>query len=1079
MKRFFLIVSLFTCVLLFAAGVFLKKGIQLESFSAGPATVSNVSLKWQNKLELQIEDLFIELAHDETGKNPPDLSFADKIVPTVQWIDRFFSKISIQKIRVAEISGSLLYQTSLGYITLSSSLLEGRAIIRLDTDKLIVEIEDLRSEEFHSHASGRIQFDLMEKSGSGEFTANIAESLPVSLKLMVDDKQLSFEGQENGDITTITPFVDLFGLKQSIQCWITEYLKGSRYQLKTFKGDFPWDNPLHILESFYAEARANDCEYTFAPGLEAIKSEYADVVFQKGVLVIKPQNATFYGQDTEDSWLDINFNDHKNILLTAYIQTHAQANQDIVNLVEYYNIPLPFKQTEGKTAADLTLTVNFNTEQVTALGTFVIDEGRVDYNQKNYGVKNAVIGLDETVVTFKHLEVSFGNMFVADITGMFDAGMKTGNLDIILQEASFAIGTSLLILDGSLSKPALHYEIQPEGATISGTASSWKLDVIPLQFGSFKTSFSLEDFSGKLAPMLLSFPPGGAAEVSGSFSISDQVLDLKTKLLKCKLKTLEFVEGPGPLSVKYNDGLTIQSAKESKWLLDNVSVVLSPVEFRLADNVYSVISGGISYGKIFESNLAGQYSNKAKQGQIQLNNLVIKEESLGRLLTPDNVISVQVDGRDGKPSFIVPELAVEFSSDAKKSWSLIFNDLGVLYEHSPILQKYMVDAGNIAVVSLNDGQQYHFSADIPYDYSLLIKDGNPVDRYTIYGDVSDDGISATINQDILLSYEDELSITLKGIFFNLPEFGKLLKELPKSIPDDSIKKKEVSLRLEAVDTGFFLTPGRVILADLVNFEYLAGKTTAHLEHGEGTVDVDLEGVEFSMAGDNLNNIFINALFPGSEFDKGTMEMAAQGTFDTFSAVIKIENAIMKNFNLLNNVLAMVNTIPALITFSMPSYSLNGLPVDYLVGGMSVKDGLGTFDSLELESPEISMAGAGWIDFVKKQIGMDLNLVTRAKQNMSKIPLVGYILVGKEKRPSITVKVSGDLLNPTVEHSIFQEVATQPFSMVYRTLALPSYLVSHMFGSGDEDDSADGDNDTAGEEEFQEQQQEFNGEGDIK
>ena len=87
--------------------------------------------------------------------------------------------------------------------------------------------------------------------------------------------------------------------------------------------------------------------------------------------------------------------------------------------------------------------------------------------------------------------------------------------------------------------------------------------------------------------------------------------------------------------------------------------------------------------------------------------------------------------------------------------------------------------------------------------------------------------------------------------------------------------------------------------------------------------------------------------------------------------------------------------------------------------------------------------------------MDLNLITRAKKNINKIPLIGYILAGKDKRPSITVKVSGDLSNPDIKKSVFKEVVTQPFSMAYRTLALPGYLVSHMFALKDDGQEVEG------------------------
>jgi hypothetical protein len=1051
-KRFLLISSLLICILLIACGLFLKRGITLESFSAGPAHLSNLSLKWQNKLELQIANLRYEIPQNETAQQSPDLSIIEKIVPFVKWLDRFFSRISIQKFKASELSGSLLYQTSHSNITLSSSLLAGKINIRLDGNTLIADSENLHSEKFQSHASGDIRFDLKEKSGGGQFSVNIAKSLPMLIKLTLDTKRMSFEGQENGNITTITPFVDLFGLEQNIQQWITEYLSGSRYELKTFKGDFPWSNPLHILESFYAEVRVHDCEYTFAPGLEAIKSDYGDVVFRKGVLVILPHDATFYGQDTEDSWLDIDFNDPDNILLTAKILTHAQANQDIINLVKYYDIPLPFLQTEGKTETDLTLTVNLETEQVTAHGSFVIDEGRVDYSGNNYGVKNAVIGLDDTVISFKQLKVSSDDMFVADVKGVFDAEKDTGNLDIILQEGSFSMGGSVLALDELAEKPTIHCKIHPDESIVTGSSSSWKLGSLPLQFGSFKsTGFSLDELSGTLTPTLLTFQEGATAEVSGTFSISEQVFDMQVKLQKCEVGILKLVDSQEPLTVQYDDGLKIQCAKESKWLLNDVPLILAPSKFKIADNVYSMTEGSIIYGDYFESSLSGHYNYETEQGVFQLNKPVIKEEKFGNLLIPDDTVSVQIDGRDDKLLLDVPALDLEFSSDAKNGWSLIFRNLAKVYPHSPILQQYMVDAGSLAIVSKSDGQWYRFSANIPYRYALLAKEGKPVSHYIVYGKANSDGFSATINDDVHLSYTDEILITSKDTFFNLPGIIHLIKEYSESVPEGSEDKMKLLCKLEAENTGIVLTEDRTVLADRISLEYLLGHLNGDLEHGEGAVSMDLEDTEFSIAGEKLNETFMDALIPGSDFKKGSMAVAAKGSFDEYSVVVKIKDTVLKEFNTLNNILAMVNTIPALITFSLPSYSLRGLPVDSLVAGITIKGGMGTFDTLELESPEITMLGAGWIDFVRKKIGMDLNLITRAKHNINKIPLVGYILVGKEKRPSITVKVSGDLSNPEVEHSIFQEVATQPFSMVFRTLALPGYLASRIFGFEPEND----------------------------
>jgi hypothetical protein len=96
-------------------------------------------------------------------------------------------------------------------------------------------------------------------------------------------EKLVFEGSEGGEILSIAPLVDLFGLKHSIQRWIIDYLSASRYHLKSFKGEFPWKSPLVILDTLNVEVGVDDCEYKFTQGgIDPVKSRYTDVFSKKG-----------------------------------------------------------------------------------------------------------------------------------------------------------------------------------------------------------------------------------------------------------------------------------------------------------------------------------------------------------------------------------------------------------------------------------------------------------------------------------------------------------------------------------------------------------------------------------------------------------------------------------------------------------------------------------------------------------------------------------------------------------------------------------------------------------------------------
>lgn len=1055
MKRLLLILSFFLALSVLGGGLFLKQGIYIEHLATSSVTLHNISLQWHKKLELQIEQVVIAVEQRAAEKHAPDFSSVEKIIPLVQWIERLFAKIEIQNITVGEMTADFLYTSSVGQFNLSSPYLTLRTTLTLEAGVLAIEIEELSSEQFGSQATGEVHFDLERKSGEGQLSAILADSLPVNLTFLADQHQFSFQGKEGGLVTTITPFVDLFGLSQNIQRWITEYLTGSRYKLKTFSGDFPWENPLHLLESFYGEVRVEDCQYTFAPGLEPIKASYTDVSFEKGVLDIVPHDSTFYGQDTEDSWLDINFNDIDNILLTAYIVTSAVGNADIMNLLEYYKIPLPFVQIEGKTKTDLILAISLNDGEIIATGNFQIDEGVILYDNVPCSVKDAELVLKNSRISIKNMDLTYGETLHVELSGFFDAADKKGDIDIILRSLVIPMGEpdALLELDTSTVQPKLQYQIRPEGVRIEGEESFWRLNTISMQLGSFSTPFVLDDYSGVLPPtqIVVKKTSNGEmvrAELAGTFSGKKKEVDLHGALQELHLGALTLESKNAPIRIYYKDGLFIEQTKASQWVLGEVPLTLYSTTGAYRNNIFSVASDKLIYGDIFESGIDGSYNTALQKGEYSITEPSFGTGILSKLLSSDPV-TVQLDGSGDYLQLAVPELDLTVSSSGNKQWSAHIGDLKTAYKRSPLLQQFKVDAGEITVNSVAGDTSYRFTADIPWKYPLLVADNKPMEQYRITGTVNAGSVQAEINDQLHISYTEKIEVHSKGVFYNIPAISKFYKECIQPYDDGKEKKNSARVTLTATDSGFYLSPVSKVIAGKMELNSEKNKVTIELVSGLGRVSVNMEGEQFSIHGKDLNDVFMNALSPDADLYNGTMDVTAKGEFDDFSVLIEVKKTVLKDFKTMNNVLALVNTIPALITFSLPSYSSNGLYVSSAVMGAKFVDGVATIKSIDITSSELSIAGKGWIDFLKKTIGMDLNLITQSKKNMQKIPLLGYILAGAEKHPSITVRVSGDLANPVVEHKTFKEVATIPFGILYRTLALPAHLVSPLIENNDE------------------------------
>ena len=1040
-------------VLIVSSGVLLKRGITFHSFSIANVSVSDFSLQWREKLELVIGSLVMTKKNEKetAGK----IGFSGSTVRSLFQVGRIFSKVSIKELQVAALSGEIHFDQTAkeepGFLNLHSDDFSFQSTLSFDNKVVLVDITEATAKQLNAKASGKLRFDPEKAIIKGNLTADIAASFPVSIEFIADQNQISFTGKENGKITTITPLVDLFGLSHDVQRWITEYLHASRYHLKIFKGIIPWDKPQTILNTLYAEVEMDNCEYTFAPGLEAVKSSHTDVVFNEGVLAVTPHGSTLYGQDTKNSWLHINFNDPQAFILTAYIITHAQVNEDIAALLKYYHITLPCKQTKGVVDTDLTLTINLHDGQVSSKGLFIINKGEFEADNKRYTVNDVKVSLINSDITLEHGSVSFGKLFTADISGEFSGASESGDFDIVLQQFRQGTKGSLFQLDDSEPKPLIHVHIQPDNNSLDVTKSFWKLDAIRMGLAAFSTPFSFAEFSGILPPTLLHLPIGVSANISGPFSLKDSQIKLQCELLQFNLKDM-VLENPGiSLEVEYKNQLSIRYTEVSHWRINNIRASIHPSEITYEKNISTMKQSHILYGDFFDSEISGSYDRGTHLGDFLLQNLKIKKQDSGHLFTPKSSIPLHVSYKDKNLIINIPDLGLTISSGKNKNWSARFKDLSILHPQSKILQRFKLDAGSLEISSDNDNKIYTFSASIPYRYALLVADNKPVTHYTISGTIGPGGVTATVNEDLQIVYAKELTITSRAIAYNLPAIIQFVKEQSGSKEANPTKKRTFLINFDAENSGIYLSEKSQLLADHIHFDNKDGSTSLVLTHQEGEIDIDIAGQEFSLSGNRLNDAFMTAIVPGATFKGGQMSVAAKGSFTDFSALLKIENTNLKKFQTVNNILALLDTIPAFLRFSLPEFTSTGLPVSSAVLGLTCKDGYVLLKSLSLQAPEFDITGNGWIDFNEKTIDIDLNVITRVGANISKIPLAGYVLAGDEKRPSVTLKICGDLSNPKVTHSMFRKVASTPLSILSGILTLPVHLVRSMNTSDDKPD----------------------------
>jgi len=213
----------------------------------------------------------------------------------------------------------------------------------------------------------------------------------------------------------------------------------------------------------------------------------------------------------------------------------------------------------------------------------------------------------------------------------------------------------------------------------------------------------------------------------------------------------------------------------------------------------------------------------------------------------------------------------------------------------------------------------------------------------------------------------------------------------------------------------------------------------------GSLDEDI--VKFDKNGKNISikayRVKDKMLHPLINFDglkNGRYTLKLNGDPDgELKGEILVEGGVIKDFKAYNNTLAFINSIPALATFSEPGFSTKGYEIKEGMILYRKKSDKIYLDSIYIKGKTGNIAGHGVID-IKKRV-LDISLAIQVAKDfskvISKIPLVGYIIMGDDESMTLGLKITGSFDKPKVTNTVAKDILSLPLRMLKRT-----------FGGGD-------------------------------
>ncbi|RLA68792.1 MAG: hypothetical protein DRG09_07285 [Epsilonproteobacteria bacterium] len=413
---------------------------------------------------------------------------------------------------------------------------------------------------------------------------------------------------------------------------------------------------------------------------------------------------------------------------------------------------------------------------------------------------------------------------------------------------------------------------------------------------------------------------------------------------------------------------------------------------------------------------------------------VLKDETLPLTLNYAKKIKVEI-----------PKLSFTLNNEGNKT-TIRISDLNKIKPYLP--NPGPLEEGGSIRIKTKDFETYHFNGKLKRSICFLYeKEDQCKTRVPFEGKATAKDVNFYAFNKRFYYNKVKSRVTLKNLNIDLEKFLAVEKQQVKQKGKKKAAKKKESKGLTILGKNSHLRYGEYRLI-LDSYDVDVKRNGDIKAIGSASGDI----IKFSKKKNILNiqalRIKDNVLHPMINFKglyNGRYTLKTSGNpGKSMKGEVIVEGGVMRDFTAYNNTLAFINTLPALAALQKPGFSTNGFTIEE---GVAEYRRIGKdkfiFDSIYIKGASATIVGKGELDVKKNTINM--NLAIQVARELGKVvgslPVLGYILMGKDKSVTVGLKITGSLDKPKVTTTGTQEMLLLPLDILKRTLESPARILN--------------------------------------
>lgn len=271
---------------------------------------------------------------------------------------------------------------------------------------------------------------------------------------------------------------------------------------------------------------------------------------------------------------------------------------------------------------------------------------------------------------------------------------------------------------------------------------------------------------------------------------------------------------------------------------------------------------------------------------------------------------------------------------------------------------------------------------------------------------------------------------------------------------DTNMKEDNSLltKIKAKDSSIIINDKYEVLATSYTLYSNKERTSFDLAYNNSKVEfLKDKNNKITVKASEINDKMVNTFFDKDVVSGGTIALNASSLDNILKGKITFSKNRINNLAVLNNIITLVNTTPALINpllaipavfgmvknggFNLSGYAINEGYVNFIY---NIEKKFLNMNEIKTIGNSVDFNGNSTIDFNKKIIDANVQLIFMKDYSaiVGYIPLINYVFLGDDKVVSTNIRVTGDLSDPIITSNIIEDSVTAPVNVIKRIFTTP-------------------------------------------